>query len=257
MAVLCTWWPILRASPLDCKTVLDIKMLVFVQEQEGMAQQLYNEMLSVLVDDIDSKSNVEAFRAAVQDAAGAGLLSVWPFRGSEGLHTNLVTCLYNIADLIYFASQSQRLQQLLLYLEVLLFSARTIHPSASPCLHEALDFLVDAYDLSNTSGESKARICRIMAQWGVMKIPVQNNMSVWSDEPQPSRIGMGKRDMLLLGVGQLKQHRPINFTVPPVAAMQQSSPPATPSPAPPVCFEPGGSEEPTAPAPQVDPLSSP
>ncbi len=97
----------------------------------------------------------------------------------------------------------------------------------SPCLEDTLVLLAEAHSLPNACPEVKRSTCRIMNQWALMPIPVENDIVVWSDEPQPARIGSNNRDVVLMGVGQLTQQRLYTSDVSPAAAVQQSSPSPT------------------------------
>lgn len=194
-----------------------------------MVQGLYGRLLSIMHNQ-GEQGDVEGFDAALQDAASADLLSVWPFRGSLDLTTNLISCQYNIGDLVHAASATQRLWHMLPYLEALLATARVISVGNSPCLEDALVLLAEAYDLPGTPSEVKGRIARIMNHWSLMRIPVNNIVTVWSDEPQPGRMGSRKRDVILMGVGRLTQHRQYSSDLSPAAAVQPSSPASASSP---------------------------
>ena len=149
--------------------------------------------------------------------------------GSAGLNTNIVSCKHNVGDLIHAAYATHQLAHILPHLEILLQTARMILVAESPCLEDTLVLLVEAHSLPNASPEVKRSICRIMNQWVLMPIPVVNDMVVWSDEPQPARIGSNSRDVVLMGVGQLTQQRLYTSDVSPAAAVQLSSPSLTSS----------------------------
>lgn len=186
---------------------------------------MYGRLLSIMHNQ-DSQGDLVSFDAALQDAASADLLSVWPFRGSLDITTNLVSCKYNIGDLIHAASATQRLWHMLPYLEALLATTRVISVGKSPCLEDTIELLAEAYDLEGTPPEVKGRIARIMNHWSLMRIPVDNGVTVWSDEPQPGRMGSRKRDVVIMGVGRLTRHRPYSSDLSPAAAVQPSSSPS-------------------------------
>ena len=121
----------------------------------------------------------------------------------------MVTAEFYLPDLIHHASQLQRFEQLFPYLELLFstVSASTLQPNSSPCLHEALSLLAEVHDLAETSQEVKQSIARLMGQWGIMKVPIANDVGVWSSEPQPSRIGSDSRETVLWVVGSLHADR--------------------------------------------------
>ncbi|DBB03969.1 hypothetical protein WJX77_003367 [Trebouxia sp. C0004] len=192
-------------------------------EQEQTVQNVYARMVAVLHGCESAQMDIDEFSAALQHAANADVLGVWPFRGSSGLDTNIVSCKYNIGDLVHAACAMQQLDHVLPHLEVLLQTARMIPVAKSLCLEDTLVLLAEAHSLPNACPEIKGRICRIMNQWALMPIPVENNIIVWSDEPQPARIGSNKRDVVLMSVGQLTQQRLYTSDVSPAAAVQQSS----------------------------------
>jgi hypothetical protein len=194
-----------------------------MQEQEQTVQNIYGRMVAVLHGCESAQVELAEFSAALQHAASADVLGVWPFRGSSGLNTNIITCKYNIGDLIHVACATQQLDNVLPHLEVLLQTARMIPVAKSPCLEDTLVLLAEAHSLLNACPELKRSICRIMSQWALMPIPVENDIIVWSDEPQPARIGSNTRDVVLMGVGQLTQQRLYTSDVSPAAAVQQSS----------------------------------
>ncbi len=200
-----------------------------MQEQEQTVQNIYGQIVAILHGCESAQTHLEEFSAALQHAANADVLGVWPFWGSAGLNTNIVSCKYNVGDLVHAACATHRLVHMLPHLEVLLQTARMIPVAKSPCLEDTLVLLAEAYSLPNASPEVKRSICRIMNQWALMPIPVQNNIVVWSDEPQPARIGSNSRDMILMGVGQLTEQRLYTSDVSPAAAVQLSSPPPTSS----------------------------
>ena len=193
-----------------------------VQEQEEVAKTVFGKLLAAMHANDEATMDMDGFRATLRDAESADLLNVWPFRGSQGSMTNLVCSQYNVGDLVHAASHQQRLHCILPQLETLLYTARSIQPRNSQCLTDTLTLLGEAYDKEELRSESKARIARIMNQWGLMKVPVMNNVVVWSDEPQVARIGSRKTDTLLLGVGYLAQQRPYSSNLAPSAAVQPS-----------------------------------
>ncbi|DBA67376.1 TPA: hypothetical protein ACH3X2_001668 [Trebouxia sp. C0005] len=193
-------------------------------EQEQTVQKIYGRMAALLHECESIQMELADFSAALQHAANADVLGVWPFRGSSGLDTNIVSCKYNIGDLIHAACATQRLVYVLSHLEVLLRTARMIPVAKSPCLEDTLVLLAEAHALPNACPRVKRSISRIMNQWALMPIPVENDVIVWSDEPQPARIGSNNRDVVLMGVGQLTQQRLYTSDLSPAAAVQQSSP---------------------------------
>ena len=195
-----------------------------MQEQEQTVQTIYGRMVAVLHEGESAQVDLAEFSAALQHAANADVLGVWPFRGSSGLNTNIVSCKYNMGDLIHAAYASQQLVNLLPHIEVVLQTARMIPVAKSPCLEDTLVLLAEAHALPNACAQIKRSISRIMNQWALMPIPVESDMVVWSDEPQPARIGSNSRDVVLLGVGQLTQQRLYTSDVSPAAAVQQLSP---------------------------------
>ncbi|KAL0040792.1 hypothetical protein WJX79_005581 [Trebouxia sp. C0005] len=169
-------------------------------EQEQTVQKIYGRMAALLHECESIQMELADFSAALQHAANADVLGVWPFRGSSGLDTNIVSCKYNIGDLIHAACATQRLVYVLSHLEVLLRTARMIPVAKSPCLEDTLVLLAEAHALPNACPRVKRSISRIMNQWALMPIPVENDVIVWSDEPQPARIGSNNRDVVLMGV---------------------------------------------------------
>ncbi len=194
-----------------------------MQEQEQTVQGIYGRMVAVLHEGESAQVDLAEFSAALQHAANADVLGVWPFRGSSGFNTNIVSCKYNMGDLIHAACATQQLVNLLPHLEVVLQTARMIPVAKSPCLEDTLVLLAEAHALPNACAQVKRSISRIMNQWGLMPIPVENDIVVWSDEPQPARVGSDNRDVILMGVGQLTQQRLYTSDVSPAAAVQQSS----------------------------------
>ncbi len=195
-----------------------------MQEQEQTVQKIYGRMVAVLHEGESAEVDLAEFSAALQHAANADVLGVWPFRGSSGLNTNVVSCKYNMGDLIHAACATQQLGNLLPHIEVVLQTARMIPVAKSPCLEDTLVLLAEAHSLPNACPQVKRSISRLMNQWALMPIPVENDMVVWSDEPQPARMGSNNRDVVLMGVGQLTQQRLYTSDVSPAAAVQQSSP---------------------------------
>ena len=195
-----------------------------MQEQEQTIQKIYGKMVAVLYEGKSAQVDLAEFSAALQHAANADVLGVWPFRGSSGLNTNIVSCKYNMGDLIHAACAMQQLVNLLPHIEVLLQTARMIPVAKSPCLEDTLVLLAEAHSLANACPQVKRSISRIMNQWALMPIPVENDIVVWSDEPQPARIGSNNRDVILMGVGQLTQQRLYTSDVSPAAAVHHLSP---------------------------------
>ena len=178
-------------------------------------------MVAILHGCESAQTDLQGFSAALQRAANADVLGVCPFRGSAGLNTSGK---YNIADFIHAACAMQQLGQVLPHLEVLLQTARMIPVAKSPCLEDTLVLLAEAQSLPNACPEVKRSICRVMNQWALMPTPVDNAIVVWSDKPQPARIGSNNRDVIVMSVGQLTQQRLYTSDVSPAAAVQQSSP---------------------------------
>ena len=145
------------------------------------------------------------FQCLVRGAADAGTFGIWPFRGSNAAHCNLVTTMYYLPDIMHAASLMQRFEALFPYLESLIStsSASTLHPNKSPSLHETLSLLAEAHDLPDASEETRFRIGRLMWQWGVMRVPIDSHVGLWSSEPQPSRAGLDTKEVVLWVVGAL------------------------------------------------------
>ncbi|KAL0055769.1 hypothetical protein WJX82_004158 [Trebouxia sp. C0006] len=95
---------------------------------------------------------------------------------------------------------TMQLAKLLPHIEVVLQTARMVPVATSPCLEDTLVLLAEAHALPNACLQLKRSISRIMNQWALMPIPVENDIVVWSDEPQPARIGSNSREVVLLGV---------------------------------------------------------
>ena len=149
-----------------------------MQEQEQTVQNIYGQMVAILHGCESVQTHLEEFSAALQHAANADMLGVWPFRGSAGLNTNIVSCKYNVGDFIHAACVTHQVAHILPYLEVLLQTARMIPVAKSPCLEDTLVLLVEAHSLPDASPEVKRSICRIINQWALMPIPVDNDIVV-------------------------------------------------------------------------------
>lgn len=175
---------------------------------------------------------VEDFQQLVEGAAAADVFSVWPFRGSSAACTNMLTAEFYLPDMIHSASQLQRFDQLFPYMEPLFSTASTLQPNSSPCLHEALSLLAEVHDLAETSPETKQGIARLMGQWGIMRVPIANDVGVWSSEPQPSRIGSDSRETVLWAVGCVHAQRTPTCDCSPSAVQQLVAVPPQPFPVP-------------------------
>lgn len=176
---------------------------------------------------------ISEFELQVQEAANAGLFRVWPFRASSA------SAHWYLPDLIHFASKMQRLDAIFPYLEVLfsIGSAATLQPNHPWCLYESLCLLAEAHDLPITSKQTKLGISRLLGQWSIMRLPVNNVIGVWSTEPQPCRIEDDKREVVLWVVGALQANRTPCCDCSPSAAMQLVSVRSSEKPAnPQVCY---------------------
>lgn len=183
---------------------------------------MFGRMLAVAHEVEEAVVAIEDFQRLVEGAAAADVFAVWPFRGSSAACTNMVTAEFYLPDIIHHASQLQQFDQLFPYLELLFstVSASTLQPNSSPGLHEALSLLAEVHDLSETSQEVKQGITRLMGQWGIMRVPVVNDVGVWSSEPQPSRIGSDSRETVLWVVGSLHAERKPTCDCSPSAVQQ-------------------------------------
>lgn len=166
--------------------------------------------------------SINDFQTLVSDAASAGLFSVWPFRGSNASCSNLVSTLYCLPDIIHTASLVQRLDAIFPYMEVILStdSASSMSCNHSSPLHETLTFLAEAHDQQDVSEDMRAGIRRLMNQWGVARVASTSNLGVWSSQPDPSKVGLDKDDVVLWVVGALQAHRVSASDCSPSAALQ-------------------------------------
>ena len=186
-----------------------ISCLAASQAQQDQVKIIFGRMLAVAHEVQEAVVAIEDFQQVVESAAAADVFAVWPFRGSSVAHTNMVTAKFYLPDIIHSASQMQRFDQLFPFMELLFstVSARTLQPNCSPCLHEALSLLAEVHDLPETTQLTKQRIARLIGQWGIMRVPVSNDVGVWSSEPQPSHIGSDSRETVLWVVGSLHAQR--------------------------------------------------
>ena len=191
---------------------------------------MFGRLLAVGHDLQEAVVPVGDFKRLVEDAAAADMFAVWPFRGSSGAGTNMVTAEFYLPDMIHSASLMQRFDHIYPYMELLSsnFSASSLKPNSSPCLHEALSLLAEVHDLPQTSQQTKQGIARLMQQWGIMRLPVINNVGVWSSEPQPSRIGLDSRETVLWVVGSLQAQRQPTSDCSPAAVQQLVAVPPQP-----------------------------
>lgn len=87
-------------------------------------------------------------------------------------------------------------------------------------LHEALTLLAEAHDQQDVSEDTRAGIRRLMTQWGVARVASNSNLGVWSSQPDPSRLGLDKDDIVLWVVGALQAQRVSASDCSPSAALQ-------------------------------------
>ena len=186
-------------------------------------------MLGVVHNVEETIVNIAEFQRLLQDAATADLFAVWPFRGSNTVSTNMVTAMFYLPDIIHASSVVQRFDTLFPYLNLLFStaSAAVLQPNRSPTLHEALSLLAEAHDLPETSQQTRQGIARLLGQWGIMRVPIANDVGVWSSEPQPSRIGTDSKETVLWVVGALHAQRTCSCDCSPSAALQLGSLPPT------------------------------
>ena len=195
---------------------------------------MFGRMLAVAHEVEEAVVAVEDFQRLVEGAAAADVFAVWPFRGSNAGGTNMVTAEFYFPDIIHSASLLQRFDVVFPYMELLFgtVSASTLQPNSSPCLHEALSLLAEVHNLSETSQETKQGIERLMGQWGIMRVPIANDVGVWSSEPQPSRIGSDSRETVLWVVGSLHAQRTPTCDCSSSAVQQLVAVPSQPFPVP-------------------------
>lgn len=204
------------------------------QAQQDHIKMVFGRLLAVGHDLQEAVVPVGDFQRLVEDAAAADMFAVWPFRGSSGAGTNRVTAEFYLPDVIHSASLMQRFDHVFPYMELLFsnFSASSLQPNSAPCLHEALSLLAEVHDLPQTSQQTKMGIARLMQQWGIMRLPVINEVGVWSSEPQPSRIGSDSRETVLWVVGSLQAQRQPTSDCSPTAVQQLVAVPPHPFPVP-------------------------
>ena len=216
-----------------------------------MIQVVFGRLLGTLSDDRSSIIGYQEFRETLQAAADADILNVWPFKGGSDTLSNLVSCQYNVGDIIHAACTLHRLEQLLPALQELLGTASHVAIRKSQTLQESLELLAEAHDSTEMSTGSKALICSLLRQWGLVKMPVDNKLSVWTDAPQLAEIGAEKKHTVLLAVGQLSQPRKYTFDLALSAAVQQCDTPPSSAAATPALPEQSAPEELATVAPQV------
>ena len=200
---------------------------------------MFGRMLAVVHNMEELMVDMADFQTLVKDAASAGILSLWPFRGSRATCSNLVTTMYHFPDIVHTASLMQRLDDIFPYLELILSTdtASNVSPNNSAPLHETLSLLAEAHDLSDITEETRFGIRRLLSQWFVMRVPTDKCVGVWSSQPEPSRIGLDKDDIVLWVVGALKVHRASGCDCSPSAALQlvPAKTPVDPANIPQVC----------------------
>ena len=81
---------------------------------------MFGRMLAVAHNMEELVVDIVDFQSLIEDAANAGILSLWPFRGSNAASSNLVTITYSLPDIVYTASLLQRLDSIFPYLELIL-----------------------------------------------------------------------------------------------------------------------------------------
>ena len=179
-------------------------------------------MLAVVHNVQEVMVDITGFQALVRDAENAGIFSVWPFRGSNASCSNLVSTQYCLPDIIHTASLVQRLDAIFPYMEIILStdSASSMTCNHSSPLHEALTLLAEAHDQQVVSEDTRAGIRRLMTQWGVTRVASNSNLGVWSSQPDPSKVGLDKDDIVLWVVGALQSQRVSASDCSPSAALQ-------------------------------------
>ena len=200
--------------------------------EQDYAKVIFARLLAVVHDIEEAKVDVSSFQDYLSHAEDAGVYAVWPIRGSNVSASNTITAMHYLPDLIHQASRLQQFDKVFPYLEGLLsaFSARILQPTLSPCLLEALTLLAEVWGLPDTADSTKGRISRLISQWGIMRIPIINEVGVWSSEPQPGRLCSDKMETVLWVAGALQADRPSTCNCAASAAMQLLSQ-ALPNPA--------------------------
>ena len=200
---------------------------------------MFGRMLAVVHNMEEPIVDMPEFETLVRDAASAGIFSLWPFRGSRATCNNLVTTMYHFPDIVHTASLMQRLDDVFPYLDLILStdSASNVSPNNSAPLHETLSLLAEAHDLPDITEETQFGIRRLLSQWCVMRVPTDNCVGVWSSQPEPSRMGLDKDDIVLWVVGALKAQRTSACDCSPSAALQlfPAKAPVDPANIPQVC----------------------
>ena len=155
--------------------------------------------------------------------------------------TTLISCQYNLPDLILMAHSMQRLQLLLPYLEDLLLTARALQPDSCPVLHETLALLGEAHEKPELQ-HMQPLIARMLKVWSFRPHNWDGCLNIWVDkapciksnemlEVEYCHYGKG---MIMPDCGQLDQPRP-HLWVSSFAALQLSAatlPSTAPSAAP-------------------------
>lgn len=191
---------------------------------------MFGRLLAVIHDIEEAMVGIQDFELLVQQAAVAGLFMVWPFRA------NTAAAKWYLPDLIHLASQMQRLEALFPYLEIIFTkgSTATMQPNQCFSLHELLSLLAEAYDLPGTPEKTKLGITRLMSQWGIMRLPLTDDVGVWSTQPHVSQIGEDDSEVVIWVVGALQKDRNPCCDCSPSAAVELVSvtPPSQPTNAP-------------------------
>lgn len=100
---------------------------------------LYGRMLAVVHNVQEVMVDISTFQALVNDAANAGIFSVWPFTGSTASCSSLVSIMYYLPDIIHTASMVQRLDAIFPYMEIILStdSASSMSCNHVPCMRHS------------------------------------------------------------------------------------------------------------------------
>lgn len=191
---------------------------------------MFGRLLAVIHSIDEAMVGIQEFKLLVQHAAITGLFRVWPFRATTA------AAKWYLPDLIHLASQMQRLDALFPYLELIFSkgSAASLQPNQCVCLHESLSLMAEAYDLPSTSEKTKLGIASLMSQWKITRLPLANDVGVWSTQPHPSHIGEDNNEVVIWVVGALQKDRTPCCDCSPSAAVELVSvtPPTQPTSAP-------------------------